>query len=94
MSKAYASAGDTVSIAATTASANVAIFGNSNVGYVVNIGTVPTHIAFGGTVAVAATTADMVLGPNESRPVQKGGATFMAARTASGTATIYFTPVE
>lgn len=93
MTKAYAVAGDTANIAATTTSAPVAIFGNANVVRILNFGAVPSHVAFGNTAGITASTTDLVLGPNEVAVIMKGGATFAAARTASGTATVYFTPV-
>ncbi len=93
MLKAYAAAGDTVAISATTTSGFSAIFPHANLVRVVNVGTVASHIAFGPTGVVAATT-DLALGPNEVVVLQKGGAAFVAARTASGTATVYVTPVE
>ena len=94
MTKAYAQSGATVSLSATTTSGNAALFGNSNTVLCLNIGSVATHIAFGSAEALAATTADLPLGPNESRVLHKGGATRVACRTASGTATLYVTPVE
>jgi hypothetical protein len=86
--------GATVTLSGTTTSSNAAILGPAQNARVVNIGTVASHIAFGGAVGLAATTADLVVGPNESVVLFKGGATYVAARTASGTATIYVTPVE
>lgn len=94
MSKPRAKAGATVSLSATTTSSNAAVYGACNTVRVVNIGTVASHVAFGSAEALAATTADFVVGPNEAVEIHKGGATRVAARTASGTATVYVTPVE
>jgi ATP-dependent protease ClpP protease subunit len=94
MTKAYAQSGATVTLSATTTSSNTTLFGNSNTVEVVNIGTVATHVAFGSAEALAATTADRVIGPNATVVMHKGGATRVACRTASGTATLYVTPVE
>lgn len=94
MTMPFRATGATVSIAATTTSGNVAILADTTSVRVVNLGTVVSHVAFGSGVGLAATTADLAVGPNESVELFKGRASYVAARTASGTATIYFTPGE
>ena len=93
MGQPFRAAGATVTLSATTSSSRVELLADATAVRVVNLGTVATHLAFGGS-AVAATTADLVLGPNESATLFKGAAAYVAARTATGTASVYVTPGE
>jgi hypothetical protein len=93
MGQPFRANGATATLSATTTSSSAAILADATSVRVVNLGTVATHLAFGGS-AVAATTADLVLGPNESATLFKGAAAYVAARTATGTATVYVTPGE
>jgi hypothetical protein len=94
MGQPFRANGATVALSATTTSSNAAILADATSVRVVNLGTVATHLAFGSAGALAATTADLVLGPNESVTLFKGAASRVAARTATGTATVYVTPGE
>ena len=79
--------GSTVNIAATTSS-NSATLAAGMVVRVYNAGTVPVFIKFGAT----ATTSDTPIPPGIVEVfTDPSGATTVAAITASGTATVYFT---
>jgi len=82
----------TVTISASTSSARGAITVDCQCLRIVNIGSVATFIKLG-DVTVTATNNDFVLAPNEAVLIAKGGIdTYLAALTASGTATVYVTP--
>lgn len=83
----------TVSISATTTSANSAIAGDAQVVQVTNPGTTVAFVAFGPT-GVVATAADIPIGAGQTLYLHKSGAAFVAALMASGTATIYVCPGE
>lgn len=85
-------AGATVSISATTTSANSAIVGDPQAVQVHNTGTTLAFIAFGTAAGLAATTADIPLPGGATLYLHKAGATYIAALMASGTATIYACP--
>jgi hypothetical protein len=90
---AFRRAGATIAISATTTTAASAITAEATNVRVTNMGSVATHVAFG-NATLSATTADLVIGPNESTVLFKGNASYVAARTATGTATLYVTPGE
>lgn len=81
------------SISASTSSARTAYPASTLNGVeVVNIGTSPVFVA-SGDVTVAATSANRVVHPNWPRIfLRNPNDTHLAAITASGTATVYFTP--
>ena len=82
--------GSTVNIAATTSTGNVTL-GIGAVVRVYNAGTVPVFIKFG-IAGVTAATTDMPIPPGIVEVfTEPSGATTVAAITASGTATVYFT---
>jgi hypothetical protein len=84
----------TVILSGTTTTSNAAITATCNALRIVNIGTVATFINLGTDNTVAATNNDFVVGPNESVVISKGANySYIAALTASGTATVYVTPV-
>lgn len=85
---------DTVTIAATVASANVALDQFSNAVRVVNAGTAMAFIHFGSGVGTAATLTKMPVASGATETFTKGTSNYVAAITASGTATLYFTNGE
>lgn len=100
--KAFRPAPDsTVSIAATTASASAAIAGSAGRGEftvrVYNAGSATVFVKFGDTITTA-TTSNMPIpaGAVEVFSVQDsdGSANYVAAITASGSATVYVTTGE
>lgn len=84
---------DTATMVATTASASVSIDAHSNSVRVVNTGAAMAFLRFGATSATA-TTADMPIASGATETFTKGSADKVAAITASGTATLYFTSGE
>jgi len=83
----------TVTISASTTTARGAITASCNALRIVNIGSVATFVKLG-DVTVEATNNDFVLAPNEAVVIAKGSNySYLAALTASGTATVYVTPV-
>lgn len=92
--------GQTVSISATTTSANVALATGLPQGEfqmrVYNAGTDTVYVNFGDSTAAAATTDHIV--PSGAVEVitinnpAKSPITYAAAKAASSTATVYFTP--
>ena len=81
----------TVSLAATTSSGNVAVNVRGQV-RVYNSGTVPVFINLAtGNSITASTTADVPIAPGTVE-VLTGVGDHIAGITASGSATIYFTP--
>lgn len=88
--------GATVALSATGTSSQSAISGfpstsGSGVMRVVNAGTAIAFIKWGSS-APTATTADMPILPGAIEVFSVGTTTNVAAITASGTATVYFTP--
>lgn len=82
----------TVIISASTSNARGAITVDCQCLRIVNIGTVATFIKLG-DATVEATNNDFVLAPNEAVLISKGANySYVAALTASGTATVYVTP--
>jgi hypothetical protein len=89
------SAGSTVSLAATTATSNVALAPNAGNGNSVRISS-PTanslaFVKFGGAGVTAALTDIPILPGTTQTLTIPQGATFVAAITAATTATLYFT---
>jgi hypothetical protein len=84
-------AGPTVSIAATTTTANTAIQSEGRVVQVTNSGTTVAFIAFGPT-GIVATAADIPIAGGQTLYFDKAGSPFIAALMSSGTATIYACP--
>lgn len=84
---------DTVAIAATTASARVALDQYSNAVRVVNAGAADAFLHFGDST-VTATTAKMPIRAGATETLTKGAATHVAAICASGSTTMYFTSGE
>lgn len=89
--------GRTVNIAATTATANVSLAnGTSRMQVRVhNAGTVPVFVTFGVSGVTASLTTDVPIAPGSVEvltAMPQASATFAAAITASGAATVYFTP--
>ena len=80
-----------VSIAATTTTANAVLpVANSTGLRVVNTGTVPVFVSTGGA-SVTATTSNICVGAGETvELVKKADDIRVACITASGTATVYF----
>ena len=87
------SGADTVALAATTASARVALDPNSRVVRVVNDGTATAFIHFG-DATVASNTAKMPIKAGATETFTTGTASAVAAVTASGTTNLYFTNGE
>jgi hypothetical protein len=89
-------AGGTVSLSASTSSSNVE-FQSANLSRhvrVYNAGAVPAFIAFGeGSGVTASATANMPIAPG-SVEVFAAPHPYVAAITASGSTTLYFTPGE
>lgn len=83
----------TVNIVASSTTASAALDVFSSAVRVANTGTVPVFIRFGGS-AVVATTGNMPVLPGTVEVFTKGAYDRVAAITASGTATIYFTAGE
>lgn len=85
----------TVTIAVTTSSASVAIGNQTDVGgasvRVANTGTGLAFIAFGKGSATA-TTSGLPILPGTVEAFEIGSATYVAAITATGSTTLYFTP--
>lgn len=82
----------TITLSATTTTSRGAITVDCQCLRIVNIGTVATFIKLG-DVTVDATNNDFVLAPNEAVVIAKGSNySYIAAMTASGTATVYVTP--
>ncbi|WP_375453722.1 hypothetical protein [uncultured Methylobacterium sp.] len=87
-------AGRTASLAVTAASASVALASGTGISQrLYNAGTATAFVRFG-DVTVTATTGDMPIPPGtiEIQTVPPGS--FMAAITATGTATVYATNGE
>jgi len=85
--------GQTVAISATTTTGRIALLATAPYLRILNIGTVVTFVKLG-DVTVTAVAADFAIAPNESVIIAKGNTyTHIAAMTASGTATVYATPV-
>lgn len=84
---------DTATIAATIASARVALDPYSNAVRIINKGAEDAFIQFGDE-NVTATTAKMPITSGATETFTKGSATHMAAVTASGTAILYVTSGE
>lgn len=83
----------TVSIAATTATASATLDVYSNAVRVVNAGTGTAFLRFG-KGATTATVTDMPILSGATETFTKGDSTTVAAITATGTATLYFTNGE
>lgn len=89
----------TVNITATNVTGNVQLTDASGgvAGYagkvarVVNAGTLPVFIKFGGSTVTAAAATDMPIMPGATELFQLGAETYMAAITATGSATVYVT---
>lgn len=84
--------GRTVSVAATTTSANTQINADAQTVRIVNTGTVAIHFRIA-EAATSASTNDPVVGPSASLLVMKAqGHANIAIRTNTGTATVFVTP--
>lgn len=83
--------GSTVTVSATSTSSNTTFTGGPTV-IVTNSGSVETYVAFGLTSSVVATTASIPVGPGQTLTLSSGNAQYIAAITATGTATIIATP--
>lgn len=85
--------GPTVNLAAGVATARVVVQGSNNSRNVrvYNSGTVAAFIECGNTAVVATITASMPIAPGATHVIGCP-ASNIAAITASGTATVYFTP--
>lgn len=87
----------TVSISASTSSSRIQVQSvvttNSHV-RIVNTGAVTIFIKRGVDNTVVATTSDIPIMPGTIEVFTLAGYTYIAAITASGTGTIYFTPGE
>jgi hypothetical protein len=83
-----------VQLAVTTSSASVQLPPSSLNGVeIVNIGTAPAYVACGGSGVTASATTNRVVQPNWPRIFMRNtGDLFIAAITASGTATLVITP--
>lgn len=93
----------TVNIAATTSSSRVQVLtsgviqstNGTHVVRVYNTGSVPVFIEFGNSTVTASTTADAPIAPGSVEPFHVYPyETHVAAITASGSATVYFSPGE
>jgi hypothetical protein len=84
--------GATVSVAATTSTGNVALTGNGEQLEVQNTGAVTVFVNLG-TSAVTAAVTDYPVLAGQSKLITRNpdGHTYLAAITASGTATVYVT---
>lgn len=87
---------NTVNIAGTTSTANVALGAVGKTIRVKNLdATNAAFINFGDSTITATTAAGIPIGPGEVAGFTRGpGVTHAAAITASSTATVYFTPGE
>lgn len=84
--------GATISVAATTTSANTAIRADAKSVRIVNTGTVAIHFRIGEGTQTAG-TSDPVVGPSGSLTVMKSeGHGNIGIRTNTGTATVFVTP--
>lgn len=84
---------DTATIAATVASARVALDPTSNAVRIVNAGAADAFLHFG-DVNVTADTVKMPIKAGATETITKGANTHVAAICASGTTTLYFTSGE
>lgn len=84
----------TVNVAATTASAIIPLDPLGNTVRVVNAGASMAFIHFTKDPAYVATTGNMPIAAGATETFTKGAASYVAAITASGTATVYFTVGE
>lgn len=85
----------TVNLAAGVTSGNIALEPNASAVRVMNTGAGLAHIHFGYDNTVVATTAtSMPLAAGATEVFTKGAASYVAAITPSGSATLYFTAGE
>ncbi len=93
--KPFRPAGATVTLSASTTSADGAIVEAGQHALVVNVGSVAAFVAFGRAGSLTATVAGGVpIAPNGSAVIFKGACTRVAVITASGTAAVYVCPGE
>lgn len=84
--------GTTSNMTASSVSANVAISANAPSLVISNEGAVTVYVKFGADSTVVATTSDLPILAGSVQVFGKGGASYVAAVTASSTAKVYFTP--
>lgn len=81
----------TTTLSATTVSSNVTVSSSSNNVMISNAGSVTVFIKFGSDSSVTATTGDLPVLGGTVQVFSKGGTSYIAGITGTGSATVYVT---